>query len=177
VSGPPIEEMEFCPVDWGGDNGTVIAATVSGNHVDGSPGMRSEDGVGVWGSVDSDEKKLTVTTGPGKGPELPGAVITVDQIPGLTEAGTVTVSTSVAVLLGPSGTVTVSTEPAEVPSGAGTVTVTPDVGAAGTTGIVMVAPEPGMPGDSGIVTVMNDAAELPFPPGPAREAPGTFPEG
>ena len=116
--------------------------------------------------------KVTVTTGPAVAPGFPGAVITVDQAPGLPEAGTVTVSTTVAVLPGPSGIVTVRTELAEFTGGAGTVTVTPDVGTSGTRGIVTVAPEPGTPGVSGTVTVTRDTAEFPFPGEAVTVAPG-----
>jgi len=80
---------------------------------------------------DSGGKTVTVTTGPAEEPRDPGAVMTVDQVPGPPALGTVTVSTIVAVLLGPSGTVTVMTEPGVLPGAAGTVTVTPEVGAPG----------------------------------------------
>lgn len=184
VSGVPTGEVKPAPDGPAGpaegDRGIVMVSIVRGNHVDSSPGLTPGEVTGVWVTrVDSDEKKVTVTTGPWERPEPPGAVITVDQVPGIPESGTVTVRTSVAVLLGPSGMVTVSTEPADVPWAAGTVTVTPEVGAAGMIGTVIVVPEPGIPDDSGIVTVTKDRAELSLPPGPVVEPPepGVLPEG
>jgi hypothetical protein len=115
--------------------------------------------------------KVTVTTGPTVAVGLPGAVMTVDQDPGLPELGTVTVRTTVAVLSGPSGMVTVNTEPGKFAGWAGTVTVTPDVGTPGML-TVTVAPDPGMPGVAGIVSVTTGTAGPPLSGGAVTVAPG-----
>jgi hypothetical protein len=162
------------PSPEGPDRGTVIVSIVTGGPL-GPEGTEPPDGTGIgmvvvtpccWELV-----KVTVTTGPAVAPGVPGAVITVDQEPGLPGLETVTVRTTVAVLLGPSGIVMVRTEPAEFAGWAGIVTVTPDVGMPGR-GTVTVAPDPGMPGASGTVTVTTGTAGLPLSGEAVTVAPG-----
>ena len=124
-------------------------------QVDGDPGSEAPpeaegSGVGVARPEPSEVKRVTVTVGPEDAPDAPGAVMIVDQEPGL-PSGTVTVRTTVAVLSGPSGMVTVTTDPAGGPDACGTVDV--EVGTSDDSGRVRVMSEPGLPLPAGMVRV------------------------
>lgn len=133
-------------------------------------------GVGVTRPDGSVVKRVTVTIGPEDAPDGPGAVMIVDQEPGL-PSGTVTVRTTVAVLSGPSGMVTVTTDPAGGPEACGTVNAGVDVGRSDVSGMVRVMSEPGLPLPAGMVRVTRGTPEMPpgIPPLGTAEV-GTGPE-
>lgn len=143
---------------------------------------QSMEVVGEPGAAEAGEVKMvTVTRGPAGAPETPGAVMMVDQAPGLPEPwGTVTVKTTVAVSLGPSGIVTVTTPteleaaspgtvavatgvasgPVEESGGLGSVTVK-----TGTVTVLMTGAEGvGMAGTTGVSedSQVEEAKEGPF---------------